>query len=142
PIAPAGSKGWMSRWGFQPTLRDTSGLSQRRGSELLTGSVANPLGADLFNGVLVYGNWAYLLPTRFRAGQRIETLDSLRQKNFRWHLSRREALENSSRMDTWDVQMHDDLERLAHVLMFETAIGGRDYTGLSNHPLRGLDLSH
>lgn len=142
PIAPAGSKGWLSRWAFQPTLSDTSGLSQRRGSELLTGSVANPLAVDLFNGVLVYGNWAYLLPTRFRAGQRIPTLDSLRQKNFRWHLSRREALENSSRMDTWDVQMHDDLERLTQVLMFETAIGGRDYTGLSNHPLRGLDLSH
>lgn len=142
PIAPAGSKGWMSRWAFLPTLSDTSGLSQRRGSELLTGSVANPLGTDLFNGVLVYGNWAYLLPTRFRAGQRIEAIDALRQKNFRWHLSRREALENSSRMDTWDVQMHDDLERLAHVLMFETAIGGRDYTGLSNAPLSGLDLSY
>ena|GEM_PF-1045977 len=142
PIAPAGSKGWMSRWAFRPALTDTSGLSQRRGSELLAGSVSNPLAADLLNGVLVYGNWAYLLPTRLRAGQRIESIDSLRQKNFRWHLSRREALENSSRMDTWDVQMHADLERLTEVLMFESAIGGRDYTGLNNHPLQGLDLSH
>ncbi len=142
PIAPSGSKGWMSRWAFRPALSDISGLAQRRGSELLAGSIANPLGTDLLNGVLVYGNWAYLLPTRLRAGQRIDSIDSLRQKNFRWHLSRREALENSSRMDTWDVQMHADLERLTEVLMFETAIGGRDYTGLSNHPLQGLDLSH
>jgi hypothetical protein len=142
PIAPSGSKGWMTRWSFRPALGETAGLSQRRGSELVTGSITNPLQVDLLNGVLVYGNWAYLLPTRFRAGQRIETIDALRQKNFRWHLTRREALESSARQDAWNVQMHDDLERLTEVLMFESATGGRDYTGLANRPLSRFDLTH
>ncbi len=141
PLSPAGSKGWITRWSFQPALGETSGLSKRRGSELLTGSVTNPLDVDLLSGVLVYGNWAYLLPTRFRSGQTIESIESLRQKNFRWHLTRREALESSSRLDAWNVQMHD-LDRLTEILMFESAAGGRDYTGLSNQLLGGLDLSH
>lgn len=142
PILPAGSKSWMTTWAFRPTLGETSGLVQRRGSELLAGGVTNPLGVDLLDGVLVYGNWAYLLPGRFRAGQTIVSIESLRQKNFRWHLSKREALENTSRLEAWDVGMHADLARLTEVLMFESSVGGRDYTGLYNRPLGGLDLTY
>ena len=142
PIAPAGSKGFQSSWSFTPTLGKIDGLSQRRGNDLLTGSITNPLNVDILDGAVIYGNWVYLLPTRFRAGQTIESIESLRQKNFRWHLTRREALENSSRLETWDVEMHSDLARLIEVLMFESSVGGRDYTGLSNRALGGLDLSY
>jgi len=142
PIAPAGSKGWMTTWAFTPTLGETLGLSQRRGNDLLTGSITNPLSVDLMNAMLVYGNWVYLLPTRFRAGQTIETIDSLRQKNFRWHLTRRESYENASRLQEWDVEMHSDLARIIEVMMFESSVGGRDYTGLGNRAMRGIDLSY
>jgi len=142
PIAPVGSKGFQSAWAFTPTLGKVDGLSQRRGNELLTGSITNPLNVDILDGAVIYGNWVYLLPTRFRAGQTIESIESLRQKNFRWHLTRREALENASRLETWDVEMHDDLARLTEVLMFEASVGGRDYTGLSNRAFGGLDLHY
>lgn len=142
PIAPSGSKGFQSFWSFTPTLGKIDGLSQRRGNDLLTGSITNPLAVDILDGAVIYGNWVYLLPTRFRAGQTIASIESLRQKNFRWHLTRREALENSSRLETWDVEMHADLSRLVEVLMFESSIGGRDYTGLSNRALGSMDLSY
>lgn len=142
PIAPVGSKGFQSAWAFKPTLGKIDGLAQRRGNELLTGSITNPLNVDILDGAVIYGNWVYLLPTRFRAGQTIESIESLRQKNFRWHLTRREALENASRLETWDVEMHDDLARLTEVLMFESSVGGRDYTGLSNRAFGGLDLHY
>lgn len=142
PIAPAGSKGFQSTWAFNPTLGKTDGLFQRRGNDLLTGSITNPLNVDILDGAVIYGNWVYLLPTRFRASQTIDSIESLRQKNFRWHLTRREALENSSRLESWNVEMHDDLARLVEILMFESSVGGRDYTGLANRALGGLDLSY
>ena len=142
PIAPAGSKAWLTRWSFRPRLGVVTGLSRKRGSELLTGSVTNPLSVDVLDGVVVFGNWVYLLPTRFRSGQTITSIESLRQKNFRWHLTRREALENTSRVDAWDVEKSDDLARLSEILMFESAVGGRDYTGLANRPLAAWDLSY
>lgn len=142
PIAPAGSKGFQSAWSFTPALGKVEGLAQRRGNELLTGSITNPLSVDILDGAVIYGNWVYLLPTRFRAGQTIESIESLRQKNFRWHLTRREALENDNRLETWDVEMHSDLVRLIEVMMFESSVGGRDYTGLANRAFGGWDLSY
>jgi len=109
---------------------------------LLEGSLTNPLAVDILNGALVFGEWVYLLPTRFRAGETIEDVEVLRQKNFRWLLSRREALENSSRAEPWNVEMYQDMRRLAEMLMFDSVAGGRDYTGLSNRPLTDLDLSY
>jgi hypothetical protein len=142
PLAPGGSKSIVTRWTFAPKLTGRSQLSRRRGSELLMGSLSNPLSVDLINGALVYGEWVYLLPTRLRAGQTIPNIDGLRQKNFRWLLARREALENSSRSEPWNPEMHDDLSRLLEILMFNGVAGGRDYTGLSNRPLADMDLSY
>jgi hypothetical protein len=142
PIPPGGSKSWLTRLRFAPRLGTTTGLAQRRGSELLSGSITNPLQVDLLDAVLVYGNWCYLLPTRFRAGQTIASIDSLRQKNFRWHLSKREIADNASKLALWDVEMHDDWMRLTEMLMFESSAGGRDYTGLEHRPLRELDLTY
>jgi hypothetical protein len=142
PIPPAGSKAWLTRWSFKPQLGNVSGLTQRRGNDLLAGSITNPLAVDLLDGVLVYGNWSYLLPTRFRAGQTIASIDSLRQKNFRWHLTKREIADNASKLAVWDVEMHDDWPRLSELLMFASTVGGRDYTGLKNRALGELDLSH
>ena len=142
PLAPGGSKGLMTRWAFAPRLSGESDLSRRRGSELLEGRLTNSLSVDILNGALVFGEWVYLLPTRFKAGQTIDNIDTLRQKNFRWLLARREALENSSRSEPWDPEMYADMPRLAEILMFESVVGGQDYTGLSNRPLQDLDLSY
>jgi len=142
PLSPGGSKGVVTRWTFEPKLSGQSTIARRRGSELLEGSLTNPLTVDLLNGALVFGEWVYLLPTRFLAGETIDDIEVLRQKNFRWLLSRREALENSTRAEPWNVEMYDDLPRLAEILMFDAVAGGRDYTGLSNRPLKDLDLSY
>ena len=132
----------MTRWAFAPRLSGESDLSRRRGSELLEGRLTNSLSVDILNGALVFGEWVYLLPTRFKAGQTIDNIDTLRQKNFRWLLARREALENSSRSEPWDPEMYADMPRLAEILMFESVVGGQDYTGLSNRSLQDLDLSY
>lgn len=116
-------------------------LQRRRGSELLQGRMVNPLPVDLLDAILIYRNWAYFLPTRFRAGEAIPELDSLRQKNFRWQLSRQRALESASEGERWDVTATDRQDRLMEMLMFHQAAGGERYTRLSHQPLGWLDLS-
>ena len=79
-IAPRSSKSLATRVTFTPTTDPSIGVRRRPGSELLRGEFINPLPYDVLDGVLVYGNWVYLLPTRVPAGASIPQLNDLRQK--------------------------------------------------------------
>jgi hypothetical protein len=143
PIASRSSKGIFTHCQFVPQLNSEVSLQRRSGSELLEGELINPLPVDLLDGMLVYQNWAYQLPTRFPAGGRIVSVTDLRQKNFRWQLSRQQALEESDRRtEPWDTGAVESLDRVAEMLMFHQAAGGSRYTTLRNDPLSALDLSH
>ena len=142
PLAARSSKSLQTLLRFEPKLATRQNLTRRSGSELLQGPLVNPLPVDLLDGMLVYRNWAYLLPTRFPAGDRIERIDTLRQKNFRWKLSRQTALESSRETEEWDPSSVMLPGRVAEMLMFHDAVGGTRYTGLRDEPLSSLDLSH
>ena len=71
-----------------------------------------------------------------------ERIDTLRQKNFRWKLSRQTALESSRETEEWDPSSVMLPGRVAEMLMFHDAVGGTRYTGLRDEPLSSLDLSH
>ncbi len=142
PLASRSSKGIATRCRFTPKLATEFSLQHRPGSELLQGELVNPLPLDLLDGMLIYRNWAYLLPTRFPSGGRIADVSSLRQKNFRWLLSRQQALESATETEAWDPMMSDSPDRVAEMLMFHEAVGGTRYTGLRDDPLSFLDLSH
>lgn len=142
PLASRSSKGIMTRSRFVPAMGPQPALPRRPGSELLRGELVNPLPVDLMNGLLIYQNWVYLLPTRFPAGGRISSIDTLRQKNFRWQLSRQQAVESVSETKPWDPSDLSSTERIAEMLMFHGAVGGTRYTTLQHGPLSFLDLSH
>ena len=142
PLAARSSKSVQTLLRFTPKLTNYPSLQRRDGSELLKGELVNPLPVDLLDGMLIYRNWAYLLRTRFPAGGRIERIDSLRQKNFRWRLSRQTALESSRDTEEWDPSTVATPDRVAEMLMFHNAVGGSRYTGLRDDALSSLDLSH
>ena len=135
PLASRSSKGFATEYAFQPELNDTGTLRRRPGSDLLKGKLVNSLPFDLLDGLLVYRNWSYVLPTRFRAGASIASVDSLRQKNFRWRLARQKAIESSSETEEWDPARRDAPDRVAEMLMFHRAVGGSRYTNLKHEPL-------
>ncbi len=141
-LAPRSSKSVIARYQFEPNLPADMNVKRRRGSELLEGSISNPLPFDLLDGMLIYRNWAYLLPTRFRAGAVVDSLDSLRQKNFRWQLSRQRAVESSSETEAWNPADIQSVNRIAEMIMFHDAVGGRRYTRLDHEVLGDLDLSN
>lgn len=142
PLASRSSKGIMTRSRFVPKLIAKPSIERRPGSELLRGELVNPLPVDLLNGMLIYRNWTYILPTRFPAGGRIATVESLRQKNFRWHLSRQKTFESETETEPWDPANLEAVDRIAEMLMFHEAVGGSRYTSLDDGPLSFLDLSH
>ncbi len=142
PLASRSSKGFFNKTIFQPRLMQTKSVNRRPGSELLQGELVNPLDVDILDGMLIYRNWTYLLPTRLPAGSRIASLDSLRQKNFRWQLSRQKALKSSTKTSAWNPADNSNIERISEMILFHEAAGGSRYTNLLHGPLSALDLSH
>ena len=142
-IASRSSKSIATRLQFAPEVSDRVEMLRRPGSELLRGELRNPLPIDLLDAMLIYRNWVYLLPTRFQAGARIPAVQDLRQKNFRWLLTKQQALEkNATETTPWVVGDFSSPRRVADMLMFHRAAGGTLYTGLKDKPLAHLDLSH
>ncbi|WP_236621214.1 hypothetical protein [Rhodopirellula sallentina] len=139
-LAPRSSKSIAARMQFDTSV-DAVPIERRRTSDSLQGRLVNPLDVDLLDSMLIYRNIVYLLPTRFPAGATVKDVDQLRQKNFRWQLSRQRALESSSQTEAWDVTRSDQPERLAEMLMFHEVVGGVDYTGLQNQILGHLDMT-
>ena len=141
-LAPRSSKSLATRMSFEPELSAVVPVERRSGSELLQGRLVNPLPVDLLDGMLIYGNWVYMLPTRFVGGGEIDSVTDLRQKNFRWQLSRQQVLEkNAVKRETWVPSNFDSPNRMAEMLMFHGAVGGIRYTGLNHDALSFLDLS-
>ena len=141
-LAPRSSKSIATGFTFTPELPGNLKMTRRPGSELLQSGLQNPFPVDLLDGMLIYRNWVYLLPTRFPVGARIASVDSLRQKNFRWQLSRQTALkENKTSSEEWDPARFDRPDRVAEMLLFHQAVGGSRYTMLHHQPLAHLDLS-
>ncbi|MEL6104442.1 MAG: hypothetical protein AAFU85_00335 [Planctomycetota bacterium] len=142
-IASRSSKSIATQIQFAPRVGEKVEVLRRPGSELLRGEIINPLPIDLLDAMLVYRNWVYLLPTRFQAGARLPAVQDLRQKNFRWLLTKQQALEKSATETTpWVVGDFSNVGRVADMLMFHRAAGGTLYTGLKDEPLARLDLSH
>lgn len=142
-IAPRSSKSLATWLNFEPKLDNVVPLNKSRGSDELQGALVNPLEVDLLDGMLIYRNWVFILPTRFPAGGKISNIKKVRQKNFRWRLSRQEALEkNATKTESWEPADYGSLTRVAEMLMFHDAVGGTRYTSLKHNPLSFLDLSH
>lgn len=141
-IAPRSSKSIAARVSFSVRTDLSTGVTRRPSSELLRGAFVNPLPYDLLDGVLIYGNWVYLLPTRVPAGATVAELNDLRQKNFRWRLTRQQSDEKEVTATTpWSPSDFSDGNRVAELLMFHRAAGGELYTGLRHDVIGDLDLS-
>ncbi len=140
PLAPRSSKFIATTYQIEPSLTSPT-LTRRPGSQMLQGELVNPLPIDLLDGMLVFQSGVYLLPTRFPAGAKT-AFEEIRDKPFRWQLSRQKALEeNATESETWNPARNDSPERIAEMLMFHKAVGGTRYTSLQHDPLSLLDLS-
>ena len=141
-LAPRSSKSVISQTAFQTKVDPSLEITRRPQSEILRGTLTNPLPVDLVDAVLVYGNVAYKLPTRILAGQGIPGLEELRRKNYRWQLTQQSSQgEEGMQTEAWKAGDFNHPTRVAEMLMFYDLIGGELYTGLRDDVLSRWDAS-
>ncbi|OYP31004.1 hypothetical protein [Rhodopirellula sp. MGV] len=141
-IAPRSSKSIATQKYFAADPSKGQEIIRRPGSDLLRGDFVNPLPVDLLDAILIYQNTAYLLPTRVQANATLASIENVRQRNFRWRLTRKVSSEGSGTESTpWLANDFSDISRVADMLLFHDAAGGKLYTGLRHDILDELDLS-
>ncbi len=134
----------FGQWWSEAQLPIESGLKLNRRTRHIEGTFSNPLDQPLKDCRLLYGEYVYQLPARLEPGDIIDILgDDLREQTTSSYLNRRskDAEDtNRARKIPWD-PTSTRVDRLAEVLMFYSAAGGREYTGLSHGYQPFVDLT-
>ncbi len=140
PIDNSSTRPLVARWtapvtvpGQTPTLRIAPG-------GLLTGRVTNPWSVELSRCSLYFQNWAFRLEGKLAPGQSAE-LRFLTPLDLKWQLTRRRVVDSGDVSTPWNRSDFSDPPRIAELLMFHGAAGGRAYTRLTHRYQAFLDLS-
>jgi hypothetical protein len=139
PIATSSSKAVVSRWEARCEMLEESTLVTREGG-LLRGRVVNPLAVELAQCYVYFENWAYPIEGRLRPGDSY-ALDGVSPLDLKWHLTRRRVIQSQDISTPWDRADLTDPGRVAEMLMFHSASGGRTYTRLGHGYQSFVDLS-
>jgi len=139
PIHTSASKSLIARWWTTTGPLEPSRLKSS-GTGLLEGFVVNPLDVELSQCYVYYGNWAFLIEGRLAPGEAAE-LEYITPLDLKWHLTRRRVVESRDVSTPWDRADLSDPARVAQIMMFYGAAGGRAYTRLTHGFHSYLDLS-
>jgi hypothetical protein len=139
PIQTSATKGLIARWWSTATGLKSSNLHLADGG-LLTGIVVNPFDVELSQCHVYFENWAYPVEGRLGPGETAE-LEYVTPLDLRWQLTRRRVVESTDVSSPWDRADVSDPPRIAEMLMFFGAAGGRAYTRLSHSYQSFVDLS-
>ena len=135
PLRVSSTRALFSQWWSEPRFPLESKLRLNRRTKHIEGTFTNPLDQPLKECRLLFGEYVYLLPERLEPGEEIDILsDDLREQTTRSFLNRRSKDSenmNRARKIPWD-PTSTRIDRLAEVLMFYSAAGGQEYTGLSH----------
>ncbi len=140
PIHCSASRSLLGRWWNTTGPLAPSQLKGADSGGLLEGLVVNPLDVSLSHCYVYYGNWAYPIEGRLEPGDAVE-LAHITPLDLKWHLSGRRVIESRDVSTPWDRADLSNLPRIAQMLMFYGAAGGRAYTRLTHSFLSYVDLS-
>lgn len=144
PVSVASSRSLFSRW-FSTLPTDVrSSLRYREGSDQVFGTVKNPLDVELINARLYHGEWAYVLDDPLGPGDAFDVGTDTNSRTLSSILNRKYRSSGDDKFRTsatrWEVS-EMEISRIAEVLMFFDAAGGKSYTGLSHAYQSFIDMS-
>ena len=144
PFQDSSTKPMFSRWWADSPDRIRSRLKKdtRLGGQLV-GTVTNPFDFTLTNCKLVFENWVYVLNDDLEPGQTFDVQTETNEKTLKSLLTRRKKNQedkNRSNNSPWDPE-DDKLTRIADMLMFYSAAGGENYTGLTHNYQPFIDMT-
>jgi len=123
---------------YQPQY--TAELTPDRLAADLSGTFANPLNVTLEDAVLYYADLSFQLPGPLAPGQVVDAGQlSETMRNVQSRLTRGRA-GGRRKSSGWSLEDFD-VARVAEMLMFHEAAGGRNYTSLTHRYQPWLDLS-
>ena len=133
---PGGSKGIRSNLVFQQK------------SQSIAGTLKNPFDFELTNCRVYHGNWAYLLDAPLGPGEPLNLRAESSERPLRAMLNRLEVEEEKddnnrnhrSQSKRWEVS-GVNISRIAEMMMFYDAAGGKGYTGLTHGYQSFIDFS-
>lgn len=135
PLRVSSTRALFSQWWGESKSPLKSDLRLNRRTRHIEGTFSNPLNRPLKECRLLFGEYVYQLPARLEPGDEIDILgDDLREQTTRSYLNRRSKDSedaNRARKIPWD-PTSTRIDRLAEIMMFYSAAGGHEYTGLSH----------
>ena len=144
PLRVSSTRALFSQWWTATQFPVESKLKLNRRTRHIEGTFSNPLDQTIKDCRLLYGEYVYQLPDRLEPGDEIDIVgDDLREQTTSSYLNRRSKDDsdvNRARKIPWD-PTSTRVDRLAEVLMFYSAAGGQEYTGLSHSYQPFVDLT-
>ena len=144
PLRVSSTRAMFGQWWSQTKFPLESKLRLNRRTRHIEGTFSNPLDRPLKDCRLLFGQYVYQLPERLEPGDEVDILgDDLREQTTRSYLNRRSMDSddaNRARKIPWD-PTSTRIDRLAEVLMFYSAAGGPEYTGLTHDYQAFADLT-
>lgn len=134
PLQVSSTKPMFGHWWSDNPIRIRSRLKHNAKLQQITGSVTNPFDYTLHNCRLMFENWAYVLDQPLGPGDTFDIVTETSEKNLKSLLTRRAKYsETKKRSDNspWD-PTDRRISRIADLMMFYSAAGGENYTGLSH----------
>ncbi len=138
PIHVGSTKSCSARWWGKTSLGVFSDLSADS-NNLLRGEIENPLPFELTRCVLFFERWAYHVQ-RLAPGERISVGAMRGPLNVEWVLTERTVIDQRDVATRWN-EASTDVPRIARMMMFYDAAGGRAYTRLLHRYQAYVDLS-
>ena len=144
PIYVSSTKALFARWNGRFPVPIRSRLVLSAGSSRLEGTLTNPFDVTMSDVKLYFENYAYVLKKQeLQPRETIDVFSEMKERTARSLLTRRakkNEKDNRSHNAPWnptDIRV----DRIADMMMFYTAAGGNNYTGLTNNFQSFVDLT-
>ena len=141
PFQVSSTKTLLTQWWAKTDMSVRSSLRLTPQIGRLQGFVTNPLDVELKNGRILFENWAYLIDQPLDAGETINIESDTRERTASSYLTRRIRDKEKGVNAPWNPE-ESRIDRIADVMMFYSAAGGGQYTGLTHGYQNFLDMSN
>ena len=140
-VQVGGTRPLTARWWDRLSPPQPGRLYLDRRNNSLHGEVTNPLPVTLDQAIIFFDSWAYVVSGDLQPGETISVEGQTTERTLEGLLARRQVVKGAERSEPWDPR-GVMLPRIAEMLSFHQAAGGRDYTSLHHRVLTDLDWTH
>ena len=132
PLQVSSSMAFLTQWSgtFEPRIESRL----RYTGVQLKGQITNPLDVELTNVRILFDDYIYILDKKLGPQETLDILSGPRVRTLKTYMTGRQRTDEKNDRGQnlpWD-PASADLQRIADMMMFYSAAGGKDYTSLTH----------